>query len=65
MRGGSSKPGDCARRGETEKAELTSEMSEGAPSIDSALEASDTAGDGSGRSIPVLDEKLGALMDNR
>lgn len=63
-RGGSSRHGDCAKRGDTEKAELASEISEGAPSIDSALEASETAGDGSGPSMPILEGKLVEVMDN-
>ena len=52
-RGGSSVPGDVARRGETENAEPLSETRDGAQSTDSALEASeasDTDGEGSGLS---------------
>lgn len=64
FRGGKSSVGDCARRGDTEKEELASEMSEGAPpSTDSALEASETAGDGSGPSMTILDGKLVDVMD--
>jgi len=37
-------------------------MSEGAPSTDSALEASDTAGEGSGKSTARLEEKLVDVM---
>ncbi len=50
VRGGSSIPGDTASRGEVEKAELLSEIRDGAPSTDSALDASETAGEGSGPS---------------
>jgi hypothetical protein len=50
VKGGSSMVGDTASRGEMEKAELVSEMSEGAPSTDSALDTSETAGEGRGPS---------------
>jgi len=50
VRGGSSMPGDIASRGEMEKAELLSEMRDGAPSTDSARDASETAGEGRGPS---------------
>lgn len=46
-RGGSSSDGDEATRGEMEKLEPVSEIRDGAPSYDSALDASDTEGDGS------------------
>jgi hypothetical protein len=39
--------GDFARRGDTEKWELVSDMSDGAPSTDSARDPSETAGEGS------------------
>jgi len=45
-RGGSSRPGDGAMRGEREKLEPESEISEGAPSMESDLETSDVDGDG-------------------
>jgi hypothetical protein len=57
LRGGSSIPGDEANRGDMEKAEPLSETSEGAPSTDSALEASDTAGEGRGPSGPFRQGK--------
>jgi len=50
LRGGSLIPGEEARRGDIEKAELLSETSEGVPSTDSALEALETAGEGRGPS---------------
>jgi hypothetical protein len=43
--------GDVATRGETEKADPESDISEGAPSTDSALEASDVEGDGRDTSV--------------
>jgi hypothetical protein len=46
VRGGSSILGDVATRGEVEKVDPESDTSEGAPSTDSALEASDVEGDG-------------------
>ncbi len=49
-RGGSSMPGDIPSRGEMEKAELASEMRDGAPSTDSVLDASETVGEGRGPS---------------
>jgi hypothetical protein len=52
FRGGSSIPGEEARRGDIEKAEPLSETSDGAPSTDSALEPSETAGEGRGPSRP-------------
>jgi hypothetical protein len=52
FRGGSSIPGEEARRGDIEKAEPLSETSDGAPSTDSALEPSETAGEGRGPSGP-------------
>lgn len=51
FRGGSSIAGDVARRGEIEKVEPLSEIRDGAPSTDSALDASDTDGDGRGASL--------------
>jgi hypothetical protein len=45
--------GDFASRGDIEKWELLSEMSDGAPSTDSARDPSETAGDGSAPS-PTL-----------
>lgn len=45
-RGGSSSDGEDATRGEMEKLEPVSEIKEGAPSNDSARDASDTEGDG-------------------
>lgn len=51
LRGGSSIAGDVAKRGEIENVEPLSEIRDGAPSTDSALEASDTDGDGSGASL--------------
>jgi len=57
-RGGSSMPGDVARRGETENAEPLSETRDGAQSTDSALEASDTDGEGSGLSRLCRDAKF-------
>lgn len=51
FRGGSSIPGEEAKRGDIEKADPLSETREGAPSTDSALEASDAAGEGSGPSF--------------
>ena len=56
-RGGSSSEGEAANRGETEKVVPLSETRDGAPSIDSAREASETDGDGSGISVPRWDEK--------
>jgi hypothetical protein len=50
LRGGSSIPGEEAKRGDIENAEPLSETSEGAPSTDSALEASEAAGEGRGPS---------------
>ncbi len=50
FRGGSSIPGEEARRGDIEKAEPLSETSDGAPSTDSALDPSETAGEGRGPS---------------
>jgi hypothetical protein len=44
--------GAVVRRGETENADPLSETRDGAPSQDSALEASDTDGEGSGASLP-------------
>jgi hypothetical protein len=46
--GGSSRDGDDATRGEMEKLEPVSDISDGAPSYESAREASDTDGDGRG-----------------
>jgi len=46
IRGGSSKDGDGAKRGETEKFEPLSETSDGGPSSEPALDISDAAGDG-------------------
>jgi hypothetical protein len=43
--------GEVAKRGEIEKAEPWSEIRDGAPSTDSALEVSDTDGEGSGASL--------------
>lgn len=51
FRGGSSIAGDVAKRGEIENVEPLSEIRDGAPSTDSALDASDTDGDGSGASL--------------
>jgi len=50
FKGGNSIAGDVAKRGEMENVEPWSEIRDGAPSTDSALEASDTDGDGSGAS---------------
>lgn len=50
-RGGNSMAGEWASRGDTENRLPLSEISEGAPSKDSALEASETEGDGSGASL--------------
>jgi len=44
--GGSSNDGEGAKRGETERVELLSEMSDGAPSSDPALEISEDEGEG-------------------
>ena len=52
FRGGSSIPGEEAKRGDIEKADPLSETSEGAPSTDSALDPSETAGEGRGPSGP-------------
>lgn len=56
FRGGSSMPGDVASRGEMEKADELSEMRDGAPSTDSALDPSDAAGEGRGPSKPPWEE---------
>jgi hypothetical protein len=56
MRGGSSRLGDAASRGEMEDADELSEMRDGAPSTDSALDPSDAAGEGRGASNPRCDE---------
>lgn len=58
LSGGSSMLGEVARRGEAENAEPVSETRDGAPSTLSALDPSETAGDGSGPSNPLLTEKL-------
>ena len=50
LRGGSS-TGEVVKRGDNENVDPQSETSDGGPSTDSALEASETAGDGSGPSI--------------
>lgn len=55
LRGGSSRLGDVANRGDMEKDELVSETRDGAPSTDSALDASEAAGDGSDESMPRRD----------
>jgi len=57
LRGGSSMPGEEANRGDMENAEPLSETSEGAPSTDSALDASETAGEGRGPSGPCRQDK--------
>ena len=46
VKGGSSIPGDAASLGEMEKEELLSEIRDGAPSTDSALDISEVVGDG-------------------
>ncbi len=46
--------GEAPSLGETEKAEPLSETSDGAPSTLSALDPSETAGEGSGLSGPFL-----------
>jgi hypothetical protein len=57
FRGGSSIPGEEARRGDIENAEPLSDTSEGAPSTDSAREPSETAGEGRGPSGPCRQGK--------
>lgn len=47
--------GDGATRGEIEKDEPVSETRDGAPSIESALETSETEGDGRGISEGLLE----------
>jgi hypothetical protein len=49
LRGGSS-TGEVVKRGDTEKVDPQSETSDGGPSTDSALETSETAGEGRGPS---------------
>lgn len=56
-RGGSSREGEDATLGEMEKLEPVSEIKDGAPSIDSARDASDTEGDGRGAQI-LRDEQV-------
>ena len=51
FKGGSSIAGEVAKRGEIENVEPWSEIRDGAPSTDSALDASDTDGEGSGASL--------------
>lgn len=46
------------RRGDIENAELESETRDGAPSKDSARDASETAGEGRAPSMPCRGEKL-------
>lgn len=61
-RGGSSREGEDATLGEMEKFEQVSEIKEGAPSSDSARDASDT--DGEGREACILrDEKVSMWRD--
>lgn len=60
--GGSSTVGDRPSRGETENAEPLSEMRDGAPSTDSALEVSETDGDGRGVSLSRRDEKVDLMV---
>jgi hypothetical protein len=57
-------PGDVARRGDTEKREPLSETRDGAPSTDSALDASDTDGEGSGECLEeyAADEIVRGLL---
>lgn len=54
-RGGSAMLGEVANRGEMENADELSDISDGAPSTDSALDPSEAAGDGSGPSKPYRD----------
>lgn len=62
-RGGSSIAGEVAKRGEIENVEPWSEMRDGAPSTDSALETSDTEGEGSGASVCGRDAYEEDMMD--
>jgi hypothetical protein len=64
-RGGSSFVGEYPNRGETENAVPLSETSDGAPSIDSALEASDTEGDGSGGSLARRGGNVDEIVSGR
>jgi len=66
LRGGTLLVGDCPSRGETENTVLLSETRDGGPSIDFALEAADTDGDGSGVSLVRPDEKkVGVIVRER
>jgi hypothetical protein len=51
FRGGNSIPGEDKALGEMESVELQSETSDGAASIESALETSEVEGDGRGISV--------------
>lgn len=63
-RGGSSSEGEDATLGEMEKLDPVSEIKEGAPSSDSALDASDTEGDGREPWI-LRDEKVSICREVR
>lgn len=56
VRGGNSIFGDAAIRGELEKAEPVSDTSDGVPSSESDLDASEADGEGSGASIRAWTE---------
>jgi len=57
--------GEWANRGETENAVPLSDTSEGAPSYDSALDASDTDGEGRGVSLLRREGKEELMVKER